>query len=85
MEKKDIKALAEELRERIPVQPSFPMMNVDIWADEDNGCINCAPSEGGKFGDTVIYVKEIARFAEYHDLSLHTKTFARGAGLELLL
>lgn len=86
MAEKDLKALAAELQERLPVQEAYPKMNVNVYADEEGGCIHCEPAKERPFGldGSVVYVKEIALFAEYHGLSAHTYLYTTGTGLVLL-
>lgn len=83
MAEKNFMALADELRQRIPTNGTFSSLNVDVFADEDG--IYCAPAESGIAGypGSIHYVEEIVLFAKYHDLSVITEVFDKGAGLKL--
>jgi hypothetical protein len=76
--------LAKELSSRLPArQGMLTSLEVRVWADEDEGYIYCAPKARSFGYGSILYVKEIVLFAEYHDLDVSTEEFETGAGLKL--
>lgn len=81
MKKKNYIDLAEELRAFLG-EPSLDAMAFCVWADSEDEMICVAPAETCDF-KTFYYVKEVALFAAYHDMSLATQEYETGAGLRL--
>lgn len=81
MDVSKLEELALELKKYLPEHP-FESLRPRIWVDKEGEYIYVAPV-GGFCSDYVTYVKEVALFAQYHDLDVSTANFETGAGLKL--